>query len=294
MTHTIQPDKIIAIDWSGRKDTSGQRRHIWAASWIKNKITLEANRTREELTDWLIQQSQQTPNLVIGVDFCFSYPSWLLQELGLTSVFDFWQLVSETHSEFWLSTDCKDERFWGRPRKKPAQFCGSSEMMFRQADLACKVRSHIIDPLNQDKIKGIAPKSPFQIGGAGAVGTGTLKGIPFLHQLHKNGFHVWPFEEPQLPLIVEIYPRLLTGEVKKSQRQARKEYLAAKQSSDPMFRKLPSDVIAKAEGSEDAFDALVSMLEMVRRRDSFTSLKKTHNPITRLEGAVWGAGEISA
>src|ERR1035438_6219537 len=70
--------------------------------------------------------------------------------------------------------------------------------MLRRADLACKVRGRILDPEQAAKVKGIAPKSPFQIGGAGAVGTGTLRGIPELERLHEAGFRVWPFEEPAL------------------------------------------------------------------------------------------------
>jgi len=289
----MAPEKIIAIDWSGRIDPAGQRRSIWAASWTKDGVTLEANRTREELASWLIDESKKTPQMVVGVDFCFSYPAWFVRENGFGNVIEFWDLVTKSLGAYWLGNHCTDERFWGRPKKKPDQFRGAgNEKMFRQADLACKVRSHILNQLDRDKVKGIAPKSPFQIGGAGAVGTGTLRGIPILHHLHNNGFHVWPFEELSFPLIVEIYPRLLTGEVKKKQQQAREQYLADKRKHDPMFRKLPRAVMRKAETSEDAFDALVSMVEMVRHAESFLSLSKTTDPITRLEGSVWGAGGL--
>jgi hypothetical protein len=167
--------------------------------------------------------------------------------------------------------------------------------MLRRADEACKVRARIIDPEQAAKVKGIAPKSPFQIGGAGAVGTGTLRGIPELERLHDAGFRVWPFEEPALraqrgrPLVVEIYPRLLTGEVHKGNAQARKEYLARKRRKDAAYVALPREAIEKARGSEDAFDALVSVMAMVERRESFLALRKTRDRVTLLEGAVWGA-----
>ena len=47
--------------------------------------------------------------------------------------------------------------------------------------------------------------------------------------MHAGGFRVWPFEAPALgakvgrPLLVEIYPRLLTGEVNKGSAAARGE-----------------------------------------------------------------------
>ena len=50
-------------------------------------------------------------------------------------------------------------------------------------------------------------------------------------------------------------------------------------------------MMAKAQRSEDAFDALVSVMEMAQRRASFLELKETTDQVTLLEGAVWGAGE---
>ena len=35
----------------------------------------------------------------------------------------------------------------------------------------------------------------FQIGGAGAVGTGSIRGMPHLLTLARNGFGIWPFSE---------------------------------------------------------------------------------------------------
>jgi hypothetical protein len=161
--------------------------------------------------------------------------------------------------------------------------------MLRQADIACKVQGKILDPSEAAKVKGIAPKSPFQIGGAGAVGTGTLRGIPVLPRLVGAGFSIWPFAVARLPMLVEIYPRLLTGEVKKGDAEARKEYLAKKRRKDAAYAALPRVVMAKARASEDAFDALVSVMEMVARREDFRRLKQTTDAIALMEGAVWGA-----
>src|SRR5580658_616882 len=99
-------------------------------------------------------------------------------------------------------------------------------------------------------MKGITPKSPFQIGGSGSVGTGSLRAMPFLLRLREAGFRVWPFEDAALetkdrsrspagmttrkattsarPLVVEMYTRLMTGAVAKSNAEARRAYLKAR------------------------------------------------------------------
>jgi hypothetical protein len=297
--------RVVAVDWSGDRSVAGQRKKIWAGVWTAatGQVALNNRRTREEVRDWLVAMAGETPRMVVGVDFCFSYPAWFVEEHGARTAQEFWKIVAE-HGERWLARECEEARFWGRlgpfrTGKKPLEFHGEigALRMLRRADVACKVRSRIIDPEQAARVKGIAPKSPFQIGGAGAVGTGTLRGIPELEHLHQAGFRVWPFEQSALagedakPLLVEIYPRLLTGEVNKGSAAARAGYLAKKRRGDPEYRKLNRNVMAKARESEDAFDALVSMMAMVDRRSSFLTLEKARDRVTLLEGAVWGSGD---
>ena len=45
-------------------------------------------------------------------------------------------------------------------------------------------------------VGGIRPKSTFQIGGAGSVGTGSVRGFPALTRLRAGGFTIWPFDAP--------------------------------------------------------------------------------------------------
>jgi len=301
--------RIVAVDWSGDASAAGQRRKIWAGIWTAGggdvfggTVALEGERTRAELVDALGVMARETPRMVAGVDFCFSYPAWFVQEHGAATAMEFWEIAA-AHSERWLARECDEARFWGRTGplrtgKKPREFCGDAGAlrMLRRADEACKVRAAILDPALAARVKGIAPKSPFQIGGAGAVGTGTLRGIPQLQRLHAAGFRVWPFEEPELrgreprPLLVEIYPRLLTGEVNKGSAKARAAYLAQRRKEGAAYRALSRGVLAKARTSEDAFDALVSVMAMAEQRGSFLALRKASDPVTLLEGAVWGAG----
>ncbi len=291
-------DRIVAVDWSGRVDAAGQRRHIWAGMWTRGKVTLEAGRTREELIEWLHNLAAETPRMIVSLDCCFSFPAWFLAEHGCATVFDFWRKVAEGQGERWLARECgevaRDVRFWGAPHKRPEQFCGENlHRMLRLTDLDNKVTPKLAgeDPERAAKVLGITPKSPFQIGGAGSVGTGSLRAMPFLLRLREAGFRVWPFESARLdaakpqPLLVEMYTRLLTGAVKKSNPLARKAYLAERS-----YEGLSRSVLAKALDSEDAFDALVCCMEMVRFRDEFPSLKATRDSTLRLEGITWRPG----
>src|SRR5580693_3520307 len=91
--------RVVAVDWSGRVDAAGQRRHIWAGVWTASSVagagfSLEAGRTREELIEWLVGMARETPRMVVSVDCCFSFPAWFLAEHGCGTVFDFWRHVA--------------------------------------------------------------------------------------------------------------------------------------------------------------------------------------------------------
>jgi hypothetical protein len=191
---------------------------------------------------------------VIGLDFAFSFPTWYLEQIGVTTAPELWAHVAE-HGERWLA-ECASP-FWGRPGKPrpPGQEAFRwSERMLRQ--------------------RGWQPKSVFQIGGAGSVGTGSIRGMPLLHALHEHGASVWPFDPPGWPLVLEIYPRMFTGPVTKSSASARQSYLA---------RYFPGLECA----TEDAFDAAVSALVMARHADRLASLPSELDATLRREGRIW-------
>ena len=306
-----RPLRLIAIDWSGRIDISGQRRHIWSAIWTrtetKTTVQLEAGRTRDEITGWLIALARETPRMVVSIDCCFSFPAWFLSEHGCADMFAFWRKANSGLAEQWLAREqdalargiTRDARFWGAPHKRPEQFCGPGyHRMFRFADYDNKIAQALEggDAARAAKMRGITPKSPFQIGGSGSVGTGSLRAMQMLERLHDAGFRVWPLESSAVdakrsrPLVVEMYTRLMTGAVAKSNAEARKRYLAAKRKLDSLYANLGRTVLAKAQGSEDAFDALVSVIEMARHVEEFGGLRATRDPELRREGLTWRPG----
>jgi hypothetical protein len=296
---TVQ--RVLGIDWSGRLDAAGQRRHIWAGIWTQDaegkiSVKLEAGRTRAELAEWLITLAQETPRMVVGFDFCFSYPAWFVRdEHGAASGPEFWRrVVEQGHGERWLARGADDRRFWGKPHKRPAEFSGEHlHRMLRATDIDCKIIAQIPEAERRERMKGITPKSVFQIGGSGSVGTASLRGFPVLLRLRDAGFRVWPFDVPELaatppkPLVVEMYTRLNTGPVHKSNAVARSEYLLKKRTDDAGYAALSRTVLQRARASEDAFDALVSTMVMAERRDTFATLPQPRDPLHGIEGWTW-------
>ncbi len=268
----IHPDRFLAIDWSGAIDPGAQRRGIWIAECTRHPspVQLGSGESRVAVEAYLLRAAAETPRLVAGLDFSFSFPAPFLDELGCADAFAFWDRLS-AEGEHWLSQP--HAHFWGRGKvPRPPGHVAPQWFGYRQTELNAKSGN-------------ILPRSSFQIGGAGAVGTGSLRGIPMLARLRRAGFHVWPFDPPGLPLLVEIYPRLLTGPVIKSRAAARAEYLAREE-----FAALPDAVRAAASASEDAFDALISALRMREYAARWTELAWPPDPRTRLEGAIWRPG----
>ena len=99
----------------------------------KVSVRLEAGRTRAEVAEWLIEMAKETPRMVVGFDFCFSFPAWFVRdEHGVGSAPEFWKrVVEEGHAERWLMRGAEDRRFWGKPgvgirrgrRSFPANIC---------------------------------------------------------------------------------------------------------------------------------------------------------------------------
>ena len=293
-------ERVAAVDWSGDKG-SGQRKKIWAGVWTAGvggqvdggRVRLEGGRTREELCDWLIALARETPRMVVGFDFCFSFPQWFVRgEMGCADAPAFWELAADGHSERWLAAGCEDRRFWGRPHKRPQEFSGERlHRMLRATDIDCKLVARIPEAERAVRVKGITPKSVFQIGGSGSVGTASLRGMPVLKRLREAGFRVWPFDRPALkrgsPMVVEMYTRLNTGAVHKSNAAARARYLLRKRKEDAGYAALPRGVMEKARASEDAFDALVSCMVMTAQRREFAGLRPPKDSGYRVEGWTW-------
>jgi hypothetical protein len=259
--------RLIAIDWSGRSGAD-QRRALWLAEVIGDELVrLEGGRTRVELIQSLIAEADRDPNLIVGFDFAFSLPAWYLQERQLAPR-QLWALLADEALTSamqrlglarWMNNP--ELPFWttseAHARLRP-------EQMFRRTE-------------RDVRVPGTQPKSVFQLVGAGQVGRGSLYGMQALHRLATAGFRIWPFDPPALPLVVEIFPRVLTGPVRKNSPSERERYLA----TVPMS----TDLRRLAAAGEDAFDAAISAVVMAARVEELRVLPD--EPGYEVEGKIW-------
>jgi hypothetical protein len=261
----LVPRRAVAVDWSG--SLASVRAHLWLAEAGPPGLTrLECGYDRDELVLHLVELAAEDPRLVVGLDFAFSFPRWHLRQLGVGSGRELWDRAA-CDGERWLER-CEPP-FWGkvgRPRPRSPEGCSP----YRATES------------EELPVGGIGPKSVFQVGGAGTVGTGSIRGMPYLARLQDAGFAIWPFDRARLPLVVEIYPRYLTGPVDKSSRVARELYLEAHHAREPR------QLLARAGKSQDAFDAAVSAVAMHRCAADFARLaRRRRSALDRLEGRIW-------
>jgi hypothetical protein len=246
--------RVVAIDWSGARNA---RTKIWTAEAVDGRLVALANgRTREEVVEHLVALRDQGP-LVVGLDFAFGFPAWWLDERGWRGGADVWA-AAEREGERWL--EAPQLPFW-----------------------RAQAPEHDADrpPLRRTDRESGSASSVFKLVGPSQVGAGSVRGMPALGALTAAGFHVWPFAGPaRVPLVVEIYPRLLTGPVVKSDPHERVAVLTA----DDRF----GERRMLAAASDDAFDAAVSAVGMAERLDELLALPAA--PDHEREGAIWQPG----
>jgi hypothetical protein len=259
--------RLVAVDWSGRAGAQ-QRQSIWMAESIDGELVrLEGGRTRTELIELLIAEADRDPDLIVGFDFAFSLPAWYLRDRQLTP-HQLWALLADealtpAMRRYGLTR-------WMNSPELPFWTTSEAHAQLRPAQLFRRTE-------NEMRVPGVQPKSVFQLVGGGQVGRGSLFGMQALHRLTGAGFRVWPFDPAALPLVVEIFPRVLTGPVRKNSPTERERYLGA----IPM----PPELRRLAASSEDAFDAAVSALVMAAGVEELRALPD--EPGYALDGKIW-------
>lgn len=208
----------------------------------------------------MIASTEKDPDTVVGIDFAFSFPMWWCLQQGWSHVQEVWAAMQANGDDL---LDACESPLWGRPGKRNPHL---PDRRFRRTE-------------REDG--GGAAKSVFQIGGAGAVGTGSIRGMPHLITLARHGFGIWPFDQARRPVVVEIYPRALTGPVNKSRWVDRREFL------NGQFPGQSAAMRERAAGSEDSFDAAASALVMAAHEDQLAALEQLVDPYYAIEGKIW-------
>jgi hypothetical protein len=261
-------ERFIAVDWSGAVDSVAQRKSIWIADWRGGTLwQFKSGISRDRTIAYIEAAGRETSNLVVGLDFAFSYPAWFLEQQGCSTASAFWQLVAEGKGKEWLQEP--NELFWGHG-KRPLSYVAKQAFRITEMSLMNELGGNM------------KPKSGFQINGAGSVGKGSLRGIPYLFRLHQAGFRIWPFDPPGYPAVVEIYPRIFTGSTVTSKCSSRTAHLTQRQ-----YGSLSDEDRNKAIDSEHAFDALCSVIGMKDHADELANLNEETDSNFKLEGRIW-------
>ncbi len=246
------------MDWSGALTGAADR--IWIATARDGALTgLVAPGSREAVRDVLLARLADDEPVLAGLDFAFGMPAWFAAERGWNDVRDVWRAARD-EGEQWLRA-CRPP-FWGRPGTTRPH---ATELGLRATERAAT--------------GGPRPKSVFQVGGAGSVGTGSIRGMPMLLTLQDAGWAVWPFDAPSTHTLVEIWPRLFTGPVVKRDAAKRALWLSREHPT------LSPDMRAVMTGSEDAFDAGLSAIGMSRMPIARVLTMPT-DAISALEGLI--------
>jgi hypothetical protein len=251
---------VIAIDWSGNARRLQARSKIWRAEVVNRELTSVTNGLdRQETIDYLIERATTTSGLIVGLDFSFSFPQWFLDRLEVATASEAWDMVVRD-GEGWLADP--QPPFWRQTRPEIPQ-------EFRRTE--CESRD----------LTDLRPASIFKLVGADQVGPGSLRGMVQLARLKAAGFSIWPFDPPELPMVVEIWPRGLYGNVVKTQDEARRSYLT---EYWPNLSQETQDLVST---NDDSFDAAVSALFMGRNIEHLLRGGFHTEPHHRTEGRIW-------
>jgi hypothetical protein len=239
-------DTVVGVDWSGANTHDGAK-GTYAATIVGGRTVDIRSAGRTAVVEYV---DGLDGTVLAGFDFSFSYPRWFVESLGCTNVRQLWHVVS-TDGERWLET--VPDPFYGKNgKKRPAGLAGD-----RRASESA-----------------VGAASPFLLAGRKQVGTGTIRGMPFLVELAARGWSIWPFDPPTARTVVEVYPALATVDVDELTNDV-----------------LPGRWRPLVQRVADARDALRAALEMWERQAELDVIDRS--AIDALEGAIWPAARLT-
>lgn len=219
----MRPDRIAILDWSAAGRPRQGKDSIWLGLSDGSASNPPTRARAFEALATLVEDSlTRGETLLVGADFAFGYPAGFARALtgrpGALAVWDWlFRHVEDAPDNASNRIDLAAAinarmpgagPFWFNPlrrevagltRKRPAP----DAMAFaehRRADATAK-----------------GAQSVWKLGGAGAVGSQVLTGLPVLERLRRTfpgRIAVWPFEAVTAPVVLaEVFPSLLAAEV---------------------------------------------------------------------------------
>ena len=247
-------ERVVAVDWSGDKGP-GQRKKIWAGVW-----TAGARAARwmagSEAGEWA---DARGAGGVAGRDGAGDAADGggdrlLLQLSGVVSagawVRDGVRVLGAGGGGAWASAgwpmDCEEQsamRFWGRPHKRPAEFCGEGyRAMMRETDWENKVsrRWRAGTRRGRRRCGGSRRSRRFRLAGAGAWGRGGCGRCRGCCGCGRRGFGCGRLRRlgwgdgSEAAAGGDVYAAA-DGPVAKSNAVARRAYLKARRKEDALY-----------------------------------------------------------
>jgi hypothetical protein len=231
-------DAYLLVDWSASNSPAEGANSIWYCLFEPGRRELLRNvRTRhlafQEIRSHLVNLVESRLRVLVGFDFPYGYPVGTTRRLGFMEG-EPWRLIWDELRELVEDQpDNRNNRFEvaaelnGAMTTSPAPFWGCPP---HEAGSFLQARKPKPWPLEIPEFRAAeravaGPKSPWQLLGAGAVGSQALVGIPWLAALRDDEAlsavsSVWPFETGTGPLSwpppgqafvlhAEIYPSLV-------------------------------------------------------------------------------------
>lgn len=230
----MQIDTVIMVDWSARSTPSPKRwtkDAIFVAEVTQGATTISYCRTRAAASAHLVARLDAALSdrrrVLLGVDFPLAYPKGFAQALtGTAEPFAVWAWLADA-----ITDDANNANnrlqvagrinaglggtgpFWSHPVGQTP-----SHVPFRKPPH----RGFGFDERRRVERVATGASTCFQLFGTGAVGSQTLVGLPrlwALRQRYGDALAVRPFEDRPAPiLITEVYPAILSKEIKRRQR----------------------------------------------------------------------------
>ncbi len=221
-------DSVVILDWSAASAPTPARDSadaIWIGEARGGAAESTYLRTRAAAEDWLgariARARADGERLLIGADFAFGFPAGFAAGLtGRAEALAVWEWLAGALSD---GPDNRNDRFAVAARMNRA-FPGLGPFWFNPGseipDLPRKGRARHgygpLDDMRRADRQARGAQSVFRLGGAGAVGSQVLTGLPVLWRLRaQGGVAVWPFEPlDEVPVVLaEVFPSLLAAEV---------------------------------------------------------------------------------
>jgi hypothetical protein len=258
--------RFVAIDWSGARSLSYQRRAIVRCvvegrEGHRRVASLEAGRERQEIVTWLAECAADRVPTLVGLDFPFAYAAPFLDHVGAP---DFSALLTRMApldgvsaatdrvdafiagcGQWWACWGRDEEARWTRRRVERLR-----ELRGAASPLEARLRD-----------------GKYRFEGQRQVGKAAITGIAAIADLKSRepGVRVWPFEDPAGATLVlaEIWPRLALGTVRKNERAARRRHVRELRRAGVRLRPEHERL---AVASDHAIDALAAAAEMASGR----------------------------